>query len=45
MTVKDIAQTIKDCSAKTIQRELNALIKAKVIDKTGQRRWTLYFVN
>ncbi len=42
LTIKDIAQVIKDCSEKTIQRELIALIDAGVLKKTGERRWSRY---
>jgi DNA-binding HxlR family transcriptional regulator len=42
LTIKDIAQTIRDCSEKTIQRELIALIGAGVLKKTGERRWSKY---
>ena len=42
LTIKDIAQTIKDCSEKTIQRELISLIRAGVLKKVGQRRWSKY---
>jgi len=42
LTIKDIAQVIRDCSEKTIQRELIALIEAGVLKKTGERRWSRY---
>lgn len=42
LTIKDIAQTIRDCSEKTIQRELSALIVSGVLKKTGERRWSKY---
>lgn len=42
LTIKDIAQTIKDCSEKTIQRELISLISQNIIKKTGDRRWSRY---
>ena len=42
VTIKDITQTIKDCSEKTIQRELIALIDQRVLKKTGERRWSKY---
>lgn len=42
LTIKDIAQVIRDCSEKTIQRELIALITAGIIRKTGERRWSKY---
>jgi hypothetical protein len=42
LTIKDIAMVIRDCSEKTIQRELIALIDAGVLKKTGERRWSRY---
>lgn len=42
LTIKDIAQVIRDCSEKTIQRELIALIDVGVLKKTGERRWSRY---
>ncbi len=42
MNIKDIAQTIRDCSEKTIQRELISLIESGVITKKGERRWSRY---
>ncbi|KND46749.1 MAG: hypothetical protein AB201_02835 [Parcubacteria bacterium C7867-006] len=42
LTIKDIAQVIKDCSEKTIQRELISFIDAGVLKRTGERRWSKY---
>ena len=42
LTIKDIAEVIRDCSEKTIQRELIALIHAGVLKKVGERRWSKY---
>ncbi len=42
LTIKDIAQVIKDCSEKTIQRELISFIEAGVLKRTGERRWSKY---
>lgn len=42
LSIKDIAQTIRDCGEKTIQRELISLIKSGIIKKTGERRWSKY---
>ncbi|MEQ1500099.1 MAG: DeoR family transcriptional regulator [Parcubacteria group bacterium] len=42
LTIKDIAQTIKDCSEKTIQRELISLIGLGLLKRTGERRWSKY---
>lgn len=40
--IKEIAQTITDCSEKTIQRLLNTLIKEGSVRKEGERRWSTY---
>lgn len=42
LTVKDISLVISDCSEKTIQRELLALVDKNVLKKTGERRWSRY---
>lgn len=42
LTIKDIALVIKDCSEKTIQRELIAFIDSGVLKRTGERRWSKY---
>ncbi len=42
LTIKDISDVIKDCSEKTIQRELIALIENGIVAKTGERRWSRY---
>lgn len=42
ITIKDISTIIKDCSEKTIQRELVALLASGKIKKTGERRWSRY---
>lgn len=41
-SIRDIAAVIKDCSEKTIQRELNALIEEGVLKREGERRWSRY---
>ena len=45
LSIKDIAQVIKGCSEKTIQRELISLILAGIVKKTGERRWSKYSLN
>ncbi len=40
--IKDISTVIKDVSEKTIQRELQSLVLAGKVEKTGERRWTQY---
>lgn len=42
LTIKDISLVIKDCSEKTIQRELISLISSGVIRRIGERRWSKY---
>jgi predicted transcriptional regulator len=42
ITIKDISKAIKDCSEKTIQRELSELVDKGVIKKEGERRWSRY---
>lgn len=41
-TIKDIAQSVTDCSEKTVQRELIELIKDNQIVREGERRWSKY---
>lgn len=41
-TIKDITEIVKDCSEKTIQRELIGLIDENVIVREGERRWSKY---
>lgn len=40
--IKDFAREIKDCSEKTLQRELLGMVENGVLKKTGERRWSLY---
>jgi hypothetical protein len=42
LTIKDFVKVIKDCSEKTIQRELIDLVKSGVVKKEGERRWSTY---
>jgi predicted HTH transcriptional regulator len=42
LNIKDIASVIKDCSEKTIQRELVALVSLGILKKEGERRWSRY---
>jgi hypothetical protein len=42
LTRKDFARVIKDCSEKTIQRELLDLIEKGLVTKEGERRWSKY---
>ncbi len=41
-SIKDIAESVKDCSEKTIQRELLELVAKGVLKKEGERRWSKY---
>jgi len=45
VSVKDIAAHITDCSEKTLQRELLALVKDKKLTKEGEKRWSVYRLN
>lgn len=42
LTIKDFAKVIKDCSEKTIQRDLIDLVKKGVVKRVGERRWSTY---
>jgi len=42
VSIKDISQAFTECSEKTIQRELNALVVKGQIHKTGAKRWSRY---
>ena len=42
VSIKDIAKVIKGFSEKTIQRELASLIQQGLVQKKGERRWSLY---
>lgn len=44
LTIKDFMVYIKDCSEKTIQRELLSLVASNVLKKTGERRWSRYSI-
>jgi len=41
-TIKDLTDIITDVSAKTIQRDLNALIETGIVKRQGERRWSTY---
>jgi DNA-binding transcriptional ArsR family regulator len=43
-SIKDIAGVISDLSEKTIQRELNALIRQGLVRRVGERRWSQYLL-
>jgi hypothetical protein len=45
VTIKDMVVLIKDCSEKTIQRELVSMIKSGVLKRVGKRRWSKYSLN
>lgn len=44
VSIKDISDSITDCSEKTIQRELIGLVKDNVVVREGERRWSRYSV-
>ena len=44
VSVKDIANVISDCSEKTLQRELLAMVDDGTLAKTGERRWSRYSI-
>lgn len=41
-SITDICSLFKDCSSKTIQRDLNELIASGKVVKRGDRRWSTY---
>ncbi|MCI5050893.1 MAG: DeoR family transcriptional regulator [Candidatus Pacebacteria bacterium] len=41
-SINDIHEQFKDCSSKTIQRDLNELIEENKVIKKGSRRWSTY---
>lgn len=44
VTIKDISSKIKNCSEKTIQRELIKMVSLNLIKKEGERRWSTYSI-
>ncbi len=44
-SINDICSLIKDCSSKTIQRDLAELITKGLVKKEGHRRWSVYNLN
>lgn len=42
VSIKDISDSITDCSEKTIQRELMSLIEEGLVVREGERRWSKY---
>ena len=42
VNIKDVSAVIKDCSEKTVQRELLNLVDEGVLKKEGERRWSVY---
>ena len=40
--IKDISPLISGCSEKTIQRELSEMVRAGVLKKVGEKRWSRY---
>ena len=44
VSIKDISRLMRGVSEKTVQRELQSLVEAGVIKKTGERRWSTYAI-
>lgn len=42
VSIKDICAIVPECSEKTVQRELTALIGEGHIKREGERRWSIY---
>lgn len=42
VNIKDVARVITDCSEKTLQRDLLALVSDGMVKKRGERRWSTY---
>ncbi|MEX2013596.1 MAG: hypothetical protein WD897_01630 [Parcubacteria group bacterium] len=40
--IKDISSLINGCSEKTIQRELSAMVRAGILRRMGEKRWSRY---
>jgi len=40
--IKDVSPLIANCSEKTIQRELSAMVQSGILRKTGEKRWSRY---
>ncbi len=41
-SIKEISAVVRDCSEKTVQRELNELINQGLVRRVGERRWSTY---
>ena len=44
-TIKDISDKMKECSEKTVQRELGAMVAEGIVQKKGERRWSQYSIS
>ena len=44
VTIRDVSSVVKDCSEKTIQRELSALVEMGALKREGERRWSTYSI-
>ena len=42
VSIKDISSVVTNCSEKTLQRELLAMVNDGVLKKEGERRWSTY---
>ena len=45
VSIRDISLSFTDCSEKTIQRDLNALVSKVELKKVGSKRWSRYSLN
>lgn len=43
--ITDIAGVLKDCGAKTVQRELLDMVSRGILKKQGERRWSRYMLS
>lgn len=41
-TIKDISNSVKNCSEKTLQRRLLELVEQGILQKEGKKRWSRY---
>jgi len=42
VSIKEISSVVRECSEKTIQRELTVLIQQGLVQRVGERRWSFY---
>lgn len=44
VTIRDISSLIRNCSEKTIQRELLTMVRTGILKRVGEKRWSRYFL-